>query len=100
MFSSPNALIVYTCSGVSSDVVILNVKTSFGNSQHLGHMTKMAATAIYGEAFSKFFSRISGLISIKFGMKHALGIQAIKVCSNDDPGLTLTYFTMRSNFVT
>ena len=24
----------------------------------------------------------------------------MKVCSNDDPGVTLTYFTARSNFVT
>ena len=28
------------------------------------------------------------------------GLQPIIVCSNDDPGLTLTYFTARSNFVT
>ena len=32
-------------------------------------------------------------------MKH-LEIQRIIVCSNDDPGLTLTYFTARLNFVT
>ena len=28
------------------------------------------------------------------------GLQPILVCSNDDPGLTLTYFTARSNLVT
>ena len=27
------------------------------------------------------------------------GLQPIIVCSNDDPGLTLTYFMARSNFV-
>ena len=27
------------------------------------------------------------------------GLQPIIICSNDDPGLTLTYFTTRSNFV-
>ena len=30
----------------------------------------------------------------------ASGLQPIIVCSNDDPGLTLTYFSARSNFVT
>ena len=29
---------------------------------------------------------------MKLGMLH-LGLQLIIVCSNDDPGLTLTYFT-------
>ena len=43
-------------------------------SRHLGHMTKMAATPIYGKN--------------------------IIVCSNDDPGVTLTYFTARSNLET
>ena len=28
------------------------------------------------------------------------GLQPIIVCSNDGPGLTLTYFTTRSNLVT
>ena len=28
------------------------------------------------------------------------GLQLIIVCSNDDPGVTLTYFTARSNLVT
>ena len=28
------------------------------------------------------------------------GLQPIIVCSNDDPGVTLTYFTARSNFET
>ena len=27
------------------------------------------------------------------------GLQVIIVCSNDEPGLTLTYFTARSNFL-
>ena len=38
-------------------------------SRHLGHMTKMAATPIYGKSHSKnFFSRTGGLISTKLGM--------------------------------
>ena len=36
---------------------------------------------------------------MKLGMKH-WGLQPIIVCSNDDPGVTLTYFTTRSNLVT
>ena len=36
---------------------------------HLGHMTKMAATPIYGQTPSKiFFSRTGGPISTKVGM--------------------------------
>ena len=64
-----------------------------------GHMTKMAATPIYGKNPSKTFSRTGGLISTKLGLKH-WGLQPIIVCSNDDPGVTLTYFTARSNLVT
>ena len=38
-------------------------------SQYLGHMTKMAATPIYGKNPSKiFFSRTGGPISTKLGM--------------------------------
>ena len=29
-----------------------------------------------------------------------MGLLPIIVCSNDDPGMTLTYFTAMSNFVT
>ena len=36
---------------------------------------------------------------LKLGMYH-LGIKLYKVYLNDDPGLTLTYFTARSNWVT
>ena len=61
-----------------------------------GHMIKMAAKPIYGKNPSKiFFYGTVGPIS----MKH-LGHQPIIVCSNDGPGLTLTYFTARSNLVT
>ena len=36
---------------------------------------------------------------LKLGMQHR-GLEAYKVYTNDDPGLTLTYFTSRSNLVT
>ena len=50
-----------------------------------GHMTKMAATPIYGRKPSKIFTR---------------GLLPIIGCSNDEPGVTLTYFTARPNLVT
>ena len=59
----------------------------------------MAATPIYGKNHSKIFSGTGKQISTKLGMLHQ-GLQPIIVCSNDDPGVTLTYFTARSNLVT
>ena len=61
-------------------------------------MTKMAAMPIYGKNLSKiFFSGTGKPISMKFGMKH-WGLLPIIVCSDNDPEVTLTYFTARSNF--
>ena len=69
-------------------------------SRHLGHITKMAATPTYGKNPSKiFFSRTGGPIFTKLGIYHQ-GLLPFIVCSNDDPGMTLTYFTARSNLVT
>ena len=65
-------------------------------SRGLGHMTKMAATPIYGKNPSRiFFSRTKGPVTC--GLVCSIG--AIIGCSNDDPRLTLTYFTARSNSV-
>ena len=49
-----------------------------------GHMTKMAAMTIYGNKFLLWNQKANELE---------------QVCSNDDPELTLTYFTTRSNLV-
>ena len=69
-------------------------------SRHLGHVTKMVATPIYRKNPSKiFFSRTGGPIFKELCMEHQ-GLQPIINCSNDDPGVTLTYFTARSNLVT
>ena len=38
------------------------------NEHDAGHMTKMAATPIYGKNTSKIFSGIGGPISTKLGM--------------------------------
>ena len=60
----------------------------------------MAATPIYGKNPSKiFFSGTGRPISTKHGMYHR-GLQPIIVCKNDEPGVTLTYITARSNSVT
>ena len=65
-----------------------------------GHITKMAAMPIYGKNLSEiFFSRTGGPMILKLGMQH-WGLKLYKVCINGDPGLTLTYFTARSNFET
>ena len=37
-------------------------------------------------------------MTLNFGMHHRV-LEYYQVCSNDDPGLTLTYFTTRSNLV-
>ena len=62
-------------------------------------MTKMAAMLIYGKNIKiLFFSGIKRLMTLKIDMQHRV-LKYYQVCSNDDPGLTLTYFTARSNFV-
>ena len=64
-----------------------------------GHMTKIAAMPIYSKKPSQiFFSRTGGPISTKLGMYNQ-GLLSIIVCTNDDPGVNLTYFTTRSNLV-
>ena len=37
-------------------------------------------------------------MTLKYGMQHCV-LEYYQVCSNDDPGLTLTYFMARSNWV-
>ena len=44
------------------------------------------------------FSRTKKLMTLKLGIQHQV-LKYYQVCSNDDPGLTLTYFTARSNLV-
>ena len=64
-----------------------------------GHITKMATTPIYDKKPSKIFSGTGGPIFTKLGMYNR-GLLPIIVCTNDDPGVTLVYFTARSNLVT
>ena len=63
-------------------------------------MTKMASMPIYGKIHLKKNSMqpvelFRGILD----MKHQ-GLQLIIVCSNNNPGLTLSYFLARSNFAT
>ena len=63
-------------------------------------MTKMAATPfIYEKKTSEIFSRTRSPIILKLGMEHQR-LKFYKVYINDDPGLTMTYFRARSNWVT
>ena len=50
------------------------------------------------KTFKIFFSDIKRPTTLKLGMWHWL-LEYYQICSNDDPGLTLTYFTARSNLV-
>ena len=56
-----------------------------------GHMTKMAAMPIYGKNLKKSST-------LKLGMQHRMP-EYYQFYSNNDPGLTLTCFTARSNLV-
>ena len=59
----------------------------------------MAATPIYDEKPSKiFFSGTKGPMTLGLDMSN-WGLGPIKIFSNDDLGLTLTYFMARSNLV-
>ena len=61
-------------------------------------MTKIGATPIYGKKKKKkiFFLGTKMPMTLKFGMQHWV-LKYYQVLSNNDPGLTLTYFTARSN---
>ena len=59
------------------------------------HMTKVAAVSIYAK---NSFSETKRPMTLKLDMRHWL-LEYFQVCSNDDPGLTLTYFTAGSTLV-
>ena len=64
-----------------------------------GHMTKVAVMPIYSKNLKKSSSRkIKRPMTLKFCMQHRV-LKYYQVYSNDDPGLTMTYFTTRSNLV-
>ena len=60
---------------------------------------KYVVMPIYGKNLKKaFFSRTKRPITLKVSMLHRV-LKYFQVCSNDDPELTLTYFTARSNLI-
>ena len=60
-----------------------------------GHTTKMAVMPIYNKNLKTiFFSGTKRPMTLKIGMRHRV-FEFYQVCSNDDPGLTLTYLTAR-----
>ena len=58
----------------------------------------MAATPIYGKNFKNLLLKNQKANDLGRGMMH-LGCGAYQICSNDDPKLTLTYLTSRSNLL-
>ena len=68
--------------------------------QDAGHMTMMAATLIYDKKTFKTLLLQNRQADYHETCTQHQGLQPIIVCSNDDPGVTLTYFTARSNLVT
>ena len=66
-------------------------------SRHLCHMTRMAATPIYGKKPSKIFSGLGGLICRKLGMSHRglLSIIAIPPVNEVYRGYIVFAFSVR-----
>ena len=58
----------------------------------------MATMPICGNKKQIFFSRTKRPMTLKVGMQHRV-LEYFQICSNDDPELTLTYFTARSNLI-
>ena len=90
--------------GKGSIELKFHVKTSYAKlakiyTKYFGQMTKMAAMPIYGKNPLKiFFFRTRRPVTLGLDMYH-WGCGAYQVCSNDDPELTLTYLTSRSNLL-
>ena len=62
-----------------------------------GPMTKMATMPIYGTNLKQSsFPEPKTLMTLKLSMQHRV-LKCYQSSSNDDPWLTLTYFTARSN---
>ena len=61
-------------------------------------MTRLPPCPYMVKTLKIFFSRTRKLLIQKLGMQH-WGLKLYKVYINGDPGLTLTYFMARSNWV-
>ena len=58
----------------------------------------MAAIPVFWRKKKHVFSEAKRPLTLKLGMQHWVH-KYYQFCSNDDPGLTLTYVTARSNLV-
>ena len=63
-----------------------------------GHMTNMATIPIYGKTLKIFFLGTKRPMTLHVDKQHRV-LKDYQICSNDDPWLTLTYFTARSHLV-
>ena len=63
-----------------------------------GHMSNMAAMPIYSKNVNHFLLWNQRPMTLKVGIRHRV-IEYYHICSNDAPGLTLTYFMARSYLV-
>ena len=61
-------------------------------------MTNMIAMSIHGKKLKIFFSGTKKPMTLKNDMQYRV-LRYYQICSNDDPWMTLTYFTARSNLV-
>ena len=66
-----------------------------GDGKKVYIMTKMAATTIYGKIFKNLLLQNCHMI-MKLGMEHYV-LKLFESYMNDDPELTLSYFTTNSN---
>ena len=63
------------------------------------HMTKVSDMPIHGKNMKKFFFSGANMpMTLKVCMQHQV-LEYYRICSNDDAGLAVTYFTARSNLV-
>ena len=63
-----------------------------------GHMIKIAAMLIYVKNLKNLLLRKQKADDLEIWFASS-GARVLPSCSNDDPGLTLTYFTGRSNMI-
>ena len=67
--------------------------------KYFGHIIKVTATPIYGKNPLKIFLyRTRRLVTLELGIKD-WRCRSYQVCLNDDPKMTLTYLTSRSNLL-
>ena len=94
-------LIGYSWSGVPPSAVRLSTMLKDLLQNRLANQSQILCGASFGRGNESLFAAFR---SHDQDCHHQhQGLQPIIVCSNDDPGLpgvTLTYFTARSNFVT